>query len=108
MEGAEAIFQITSASQSMYFFNCSLIETFNAINSLKPKHSWGIDEISNLLLIKGCFVLAPYLTYLINLSFSKRTFPQALIDAKILPLYKSDSKLDLNNYRPIALLSSYG
>ena len=108
MEGAEAIVQFTSASQSMYFFSCSFTETLIALNSLKPKLSCGIDEISNMLVIKGCFVFAPNSTYLINLSFSEGTFHQALSYAKVLPIYKSDSKSDLNYYRPIALSSSCG
>ena len=61
-----------------------------------------------MLVIKGCFVLAPNSTYLINLSFSEGTFHQALSYAKVLPIYKSDSKSDLNYYRPIAISSSCG
>ena len=75
MKGTDAIVQTTSASQLMHLFNCAFTKasSASAIKSLKPKHSRGIDEVSNILLIKGSFVLTPYLTNLINLSFSEGT-----------------------------------
>ena len=53
-------------------------------------------------------VVGPGIRILLNLSFSEGTIPQAHKYAKILPLYKSDSNFDLNNYRPIALSISCG
>ena len=33
-------------------------------------------------------------------------FPSLLKTAKVVPVFKKDSKLDYNNYRPISLLSN--
>ena len=33
-------------------------------------------------------------------------FPSALKTAKVVPIFKKDSKLDHSNYRPISLLSN--
>ena len=94
------------SDKSIFLFNCSFVEVINTINDLKPKQTCGIDEISNLLMIRSCYVIAPYLTYLCNLSFNSGIFPKNLKLAKILPLHKAESRSDMNNYRPIALLSS--
>ena len=58
-----------------------------------------------MIVIKGCFVLAAELTYVINLLLCEGTVHQVLKHAKILPQKISDSKLDLNSYRSIALLT---
>ena len=40
------------------------------------------------------------------MSFTSDVFPSALKLAKVIPVYKKDSKLDFSNYRPISLLSN--
>ena len=43
---------------------------------------------------------------LFNLSFKTGVFPSVLKAAKVIPIFKKDSKLDYSNYRPISLLSN--
>ena len=43
---------------------------------------------------------------LFNLSFMTGVFPSVLKTAKVVPVFKKDSKLDYSNYRPISLLSN--
>ena len=43
---------------------------------------------------------------LFNLSFMTGIFPSLLKTAKVVPVFKKDSKLDYSNYRPIILLSN--
>ena len=43
---------------------------------------------------------------LFNLSFTTGVFPFVLKIAKVVPVFKKDSKLDYSNYRPISLLSN--
>ena len=43
---------------------------------------------------------------LFNLSFMNGVFPSILKTAKVVPVFKKDSKLDYSNYRPISLLSN--
>ena len=45
---------------------------------------------------------------LFNLSFLIGVFPSVLKTAKVVPVFKRDSKLDYSNYRPISLLSNIG
>ena len=46
------------------------------------------------------------MTDLFNLSFLTGVFPSVLKTAKVVPVFKKDSKLDYSNYRPISLLSN--
>ena len=43
---------------------------------------------------------------LFNLSFLTGVFPSVLKTAKVVPVFKKDSKLDYSNYRPISWLSN--
>ena len=45
---------------------------------------------------------------LFNLSFMTGVFPSVLKTAKVVLVFKKDSKLDCSNYGPIALLSNIG
>ena len=44
----------------------------------------------------------------INISFSSGIFPNSKKLAKVVPVYKTDGKLNCNNYRPISLLPNLG
>ena len=43
---------------------------------------------------------------LFNLSFMTGVFPSVLKTAKVVPVFKKDSKLDYSNYHPVSLLSN--
>ena len=88
-------------SHSMYLFSCSFQVIVNLIKSLKSKHTTGIDEVSFMLLIKSCYVDAPCLRYLTNLSLISGVFPESLKYAKNLALHKSERKLDLRTTAPV-------
>ena len=47
------------------------------------------------------------LTHLINKSIDQGIFPDDLKIAKVFPVYKSDDKNNISNYRPISVLSSF-
>ena len=58
------------------------------------------------LLITADLMIVP-LCKLINVSFSTGVFPDILKIAKIIPLHKGGSTQELNNFRPISLLSIF-
>ena len=83
----------------------TVIEIEKIIQDLKSYKSVGLDGIPGEI-IKFCSRdLAPLLTNLINLSFSEGCFPNCLKSAKVIPVHKGEDKTDMNNYRPISLLS---
>ena len=60
----------------------------------------------NLLKLIADLIVLP-LGKIINNSFSDGIFPDALKSCKVVPIHKGGSMDDLNNYRPISLLSIF-
>ena len=82
-------------------------EAFNIIRSLRLRKSSGHDSIDSYFIGIACDVLTPYLTYLFHLSFEFVIFPDCLKTAKTIPIFKAESKTDINNYRPMSLPSDF-
>jgi len=77
------------------------------IKSLNTKNSHGYDEISTKLLkLILPFILSP-LTHICNKSFSLGIFPDRLKYSEIKPLFKKGDTLNISNYRPISILTSF-
>ena len=70
----------------------------------------GKDSGPNSILYTILFLLknkiSKQLADLFSLSFMTDVFPSVLKTAKVVPVFKKDSKLDYSNYRPISLLSN--
>ena len=64
-----------------------------------------LDEIPAKYLKYGSSVIYKLLTHIINLSINTGRIPDDLKMARIVPLYKKNSKTHLRNYRPISVLS---
>lgn len=73
---------------------------------LKPKASFGQDNISTKLLKQILPSIINPVCHLLNLSLQTGYIPVELKTAKVVPVYKSDDKHSFTNYRPISLLSS--
>ena len=84
----------------------SAIEIFNTIMSLNPAKASGHDNISTYFLRISASVLAPFLELYFGKAFKYGNFPTSLKIAKVIPLFKSGTKHEAQNYRPISLLSS--
>lgn len=67
----------------------------------------GCDDIPVNLIKNNIDILLTPLCHIINCSFRTGIFPDLFKLAKVIPLHKSGSKVDLNNYRPISLLSIF-
>jgi len=74
--------------------------------SLPSKKRSGYDNLSQLdVTLFGEQIVLP-LSILINKSIFDGIVPQELIITKIIPVFKSNAKDDISNYRPISLLST--
>ena len=85
-------------------------EISSIISRLNVNKAGSFDEISTYFSLQSLpFVFSPYPNSyrLINSSLSQRIFPDKLKIAKVIPLFKSGIKSDVNNYRPISLLSCF-
>ena len=92
--------------KSMFIPYISEYEITETVKSLKNSSAeWDFIPAS---ISKQCIkhYIKP-LTYLINSSFESGTFPEELKLAKVIPIFKSEDKQDISNYRPISILSFF-
>ena len=76
------------------------------LKKLAPCKSVGLDDISPRFLKDGADELTNIITFLVNLSIKSKTVPDSAKQAKVLPLHKKNSKLEVGNYRPVSVLTS--
>ena len=76
----------------------------NFLQSLDVTKATGLSYIGHRLLKIAPYILCPSITYVVNKNIISRTFPKAWKEAKVNPFFKSGSKEDVNNYRPISIL----
>ena len=81
-------------------------EVLDIINILANKSSGPASIPLRLLKIAADLIVIP-LCYIINISFSTGVFPDVLKVAKVIPLHKGGSTQEVNNFRPISLLSIF-
>jgi len=82
-------------------------EIAKTIKSLNINKSNGPNSIPSKLFINVADVISPVLTKIINISFSTGTYPNLLKTVKVIPIYKNKgSPHEVNNFRPISLLSN--
>ena len=79
-------------------------DMYEKLKSLKRKKSSGYDEVPSSLIIDGAGVLCKPLSLLTNCSLGNSIFPTAEKCARILPVYKSEERSAMDNYRPISVL----
>ena len=72
--------------------------------SLKTDKSTGLDGISSRFLKDGVDILVGPVTHIVNLSISSEVFPSIFKKARVKPLFKKGSRLDVGNYRPVSIL----
>ena len=82
------------------------LEVVNIIRSLNNS-SPGWDDISYFFTKRVLNSYIKPLTVLINRSFQEGIVPDEIKLAKVIPIYKSGSTMELNNYRPISVLNIF-
>lgn len=74
------------------------------IKTLNNSHSTGHDGICTNIIKRVSSIIAPILSYVINLCIESGTFPSRLKTSIVTPIFKKLDKTDVNCYRPIALI----
>ena len=77
-------------------------EITQLISNLPNKTSSGYDQLNNKLLKEIKLELAIPLCLIFNYSLNSGCFQTKMKYAEVIPLYKSKSKLEPSNYRPIS------
>lgn len=94
------------SNTSLFVAHIDAADVKREINLLKNKRSTGVDEISVKLLKSISDFICEPLAYLINRSLNSGIFPDVLKLACVIPLYKKEDPLKVENYRQISLLST--
>ena len=82
-------------------------ELLKVINSLKNTLSCGIDDIPDKVVKRCAPLLIIPLLDISNSSITSGTFPQMFKVAKVCPILKKGDRQNVENYRPISLLSVF-
>ena len=82
-------------------------ELIDLIKTLDGKKSSGPSSIPVKLLLTISDLIVYPLCKIINKSFETGIFPDAIKIAKVISVFKKGSTQDVNNYRPISLLSIF-
>jgi hypothetical protein len=76
------------------------------LKKVNVNKSTGDDKIPPKILQISANVLDKPLTTVINLSINEMTFPGQSKTAAVVPIFKSEDKIDKKNYRPVSILNS--
>ena len=82
-------------------------ELSNAIKILQNKKSQDMDGLSMFFIKQIADQISSPLKHVLSLSIALGEIPHQMKIAKIVPIYKSGDSSDMNNYRPISLLSTF-
>ena len=96
-----------SVLSSLFFNPASPFEVKKQTQLLKNSKSCGHDNISTTFFEVTADILAARLTGLFNFSLKYGIFPDCLKTAKIIPIFKQSNKLEVSNYRPISILTTF-
>ena len=91
---------------SFCFSEVSENNVLSILCKLNSSKATGLDLLSPRFIKDGAkFIVSP-LTHILNLSLSTGEIPENLKSAKVMPIYKKNSKLEAGNYRPISILNT--
>ena len=80
-------------------------DVLKLLHGLGPNKASGIDGISSRILKLSAAVISPSLTSIFNQSILTGIFPNDWKIARITPIFKSEAKDEMTNYRPISVIS---
>ena len=79
----------------------------NAIKNLKNGKAAGPDKVPTMLVKDVADLISKPLSIIFNSSLANGIFPDIWKLARVAPIFKSGSKKDVNNYRPISVISIF-
>ena len=93
--------------QSFFLSPTNPYEIKDIINNLDDSKASGSCQIPTLLIKIAVDEICVPLSEICNSSFTQGIFPDKNKIAKVIPIFKKGSPKDVNNYRPISLLSIF-
>ena len=106
-ENNPELFLRNPIANSIFLNEVTITELQNEINDLNAKKSCGHDDLS----AKFIKIISPLLTVplckVINQALATGVYPDLLKIAKVIPIHKKGERDNVNNYRPISVLSTF-
>ncbi|KAJ8704619.1 hypothetical protein PYW07_011807 [Mythimna separata] len=96
----------SESSGSMALLEVTENDVDSIIIGLRANCAVGLDSIPSKLIKATRSVLVPIITHVCNLCISAGVFPTAFKKALVHPIHKSGRRDDVNNYRPISILTA--
>ena len=91
---------------SMFLMETDAEEIQNIITSFDTNKGTGPCSLPPKIINLICNIIASAIAKLANISFETGVHPDRLKIAKVIPIFKSGSKMLTSNYHPISLLSN--
>ena len=76
------------------------------LKKLNKSKGAGLDKLSSRLIRECTDLISPYISIIFNCSLTTGTFPDDWKLAKVTPIFKHGDRSDMNNYRPISVISA--
>lgn len=107
VKNSNTLRQIVPNPDTFFLLPATSAEVISCVGSFKNKRSCGIDEVP-VHVVKACIKnIAQPLCHVINSCFTDGVYPSKLKIALVKPLFKKGDPNNLDNYRPISLLSVF-
>ena len=91
----------------MQFEKLNFEEFEEVFKSLKRSKAAGFDDLSRNIVIDAYESLKNILFHVFKVLIQQETFPDSLKIAIVTPIFKSDDKDNISNYRPISILPDF-
>ena len=96
-----------SIEQSLFMRPVDEEEVITTVTGCTKKTSSDFEDISMDTVAKVVSVICKPLAHICNISFRTGVFPSRMKIAKVILMFKSGTKTDVTNYRPISLLPQF-
>ena len=104
-DGSSYADYIVSSDNKFIFSPISSSNVFSLLNKLSKSKATGLDNISAKLIRECADLISIPLCNIFNNSLSSGLFPDDWKCARVTPLFKQGERTDVNNYRPISVIS---
>ena len=99
-------FYIKSCNAQFQFREVTENEVFNLLSNISTNKATGPGKIPAKLVKISAPFITKHLSIIFNQSLLQGTFPYDWKISKVIPIYKKGPKHDMNNYRPISVIST--
>ena len=81
-------------------------QVLKLLNKLNKTKRAGLDKLSSRLIRECTDLISPHISISFNCCLTTGTFPDDWKLVKVTPIFKQGDRSDMNNYRPISVISA--